>query len=171
MPEPVLLRWVGLRSVFLSRGTGHSCCWAPCFTPSPSSTGALAASRPLPGLALLLGLLLRPLLPGAGAVFQRPGIRQREALWLPPGHVQSVLEELRGPAPSAPREEEALPSAPGQTHRLGSDGTCDQGSWALSAYQGGAPSTGACEQQLCHRPSPVPRPVTGQDRAQHVVTS
>ncbi|KAJ8780753.1 hypothetical protein J1605_000796 [Eschrichtius robustus] len=79
-----------------------------------------------------------PWLPGAGAMFQRPGIRQQEALWLPPVYVQSVLEELRGPVPSAPGEEEALPSAPGQTHRHGSDGTCDHGSWALSAYQGGA---------------------------------
>lgn len=97
MPEPVLLRWVGLRSAFLSRGTGHSCCWAPCFTPSPPSTGALVASCLLRGLPLLLALPLRPL-----AARRWPGIGEQEALWLPPGCVLSVLEELRGPAPSAP---------------------------------------------------------------------
>lgn len=60
-PEPALRRWVGLRSVFLSMRTSHSCSWAPFSAPGPPSAGALAVSSLLPGLlrpALLQGLML-----------------------------------------------------------------------------------------------------------------
>lgn len=111
-----------------------------------------------------------PWLPDAGAVFQRPGIREQEALWLPPGCVLSVLEELQGPSSFCPRGKRRpfpLPWARCtglRSGKLGSERTSGGGAQRPTPNAGGV--SGSCATGQAR-----PRTSDGHNCAQHVVTS